>query len=318
MTQPNTSWWQRLKTGLSKTSGQLTGSISAIFVKKRLDQDMLDELEEALIVADMGVETSQRLVAHLKKERYGRDVTDQEVRQVLAGEVARILKPYARPIPSRDVVPQVILVCGVNGTGKTTTIGKLAKMATDAGLKVVLAACDTFRAAAVEQLQVWGERNGVPVFAATQGSDPAALAFSALEKAKAQGADILMIDTAGRLHNKAALMDELKKIVRVIKKVDPSAPHDTVLVLDGTTGQNAHRQVEVFRDIVDVSGLVVTKLDGTAKGGVVVSLAERFHLPIHALGVGEAIEDLKPFEAESFARALLGLDEKTGQLPAQG
>jgi fused signal recognition particle receptor len=304
------SWWQRLKSGLSKTSNQLTGSISTIFVKKKLDQDMLDELEEALIVADMGVETSARLAAHLKKERFGRDVTDQEVRQVLAAEVGRILKPYARPIPSRDVVPQVILVCGVNGTGKTTTIGKLAKMATDAGLKVVLAACDTFRAAAVEQLQVWGERNGVLVYAATQGSDPAALAYSSLEKAKAQGADILMIDTAGRLHNKAALMDELKKIIRVIKKVDSSAPHDTVLVLDGTTGQNAHRQVEVFKEIVDVSGLIVTKLDGTAKGGVVVSLAERFHQPIHALGVGEAIEDLKPFEAESFARAVLGLEEK--------
>ncbi|HWL69196.1 MAG TPA: signal recognition particle-docking protein FtsY [Geminicoccus sp.] len=309
MTQPNPSWWQRLKSGLSKTSGQLTGSISTIFVKKKLDQETLDELEEALIVADMGVETAGRLVGHLKRERYGRDVSDREVRQVLAAEVARILKPYAKPIPSREVAPQVILICGVNGTGKTTTIGKLAKMATDAGLKVVLAACDTFRAAAVEQLQVWGERNGVPVYAATQGSDPAALAFSALEKAKAQGADILMIDTAGRLHNKAALMDELKKIVRVIKKVDPSAPHDTVLVLDGTTGQNAHRQVEVFRDIVDVSGLVVTKLDGTAKGGVVVSLAERFHLPIHALGVGEAIEDLKPFEAQAFADALLGLDQ---------
>ena len=309
MKPSNASWWQRLRTGLSKSSGQLTGSISKVLVKKKLDQETLDELEEALIVADMGVETAGRLAAHLKRERFGKDVGEGEVRGLIANEVARILQPYARPIPSREVAPQVILICGVNGTGKTTTIGKLAKMATDAGLKVVLAACDTFRAAAVEQLQVWGERNAVPVLAATQGSDPAALAYSALEKARAQQADILMIDTAGRLHNKAALMDELKKIVRVIKKVDPAAPHDTVLVLDGTTGQNAHRQVEVFKEIVDVTGLIVTKLDGTAKGGVVVSLAERFHLPIHALGVGEAIEDLKPFEASAFARALLGLDE---------
>ena len=220
MISTNSSWWQRLRSGLTKTSGQLTGSIATIVVKKKLDQAALDELEEALIVADLGVETAGRLVAHLKRERFGKDVDEGEVRRLLAAEITRILKPYARPIPSRDVVPQVILVCGVNGTGKTTTIGKLAKMATDAGLKVQLAACDTFRAAAVEQLQVWGERNGVPVLAATQGSDPAALAFSAFEQARASGADILMIDTAGRLHNKAVLMDELKKIVRVVKKVD--------------------------------------------------------------------------------------------------
>ena len=308
MTQPNTSWWQRLKSGLSKTSGELTGSISAIFTKRRLDQETLDELEDALVVADLGVDTARQLVGKLKRERYGTDIGDEEVRQILAGEIARMLRPYALPIPARAVKPQVILICGVNGTGKTTTVGKLAKMATDAGLKVVLAAADTFRAAAVEQLQVWGERNGVPVIAAKQGTDPAALAFTALERARQDGADLLMIDTAGRLHNKAALMDELKKIIRVIRKLDPAAPHDVLLVLDGTTGQNAHRQVEVFKEMVDITGLVVTKLDGTAKGGVVVSLAERFKLPVHAVGVGETIDDLKPFEAESFARALLAVD----------
>jgi fused signal recognition particle receptor len=204
--------------------------------------------------------------------------------------------------------PQVVLVCGVNGTGKTTTIGKLANQAVGAGLKVVLAACDTFRAAAVEQLQVWGQRNGVPVIRGKEGADPAGLAFDALEQARAMNADLLMIDTAGRLHNKQALMDELRKIIRVIKKIDPEAPHDTVLVLDATTGQNAHSQVEIFKGMVDVSGLIVTKLDGTAKGGVVVALARRFGLPIHAIGVGEAIEDLRPFEATAFARALMGLD----------
>ena len=208
--------------------------------------------------------------------------------------------------------PQVVLVCGVNGTGKTTTIGKLANQAVAAGLKVVLAACDTFRAAAVEQLEVWGRRNGVPVIRGKEGADPAGLAFDALERARAEGADLLLIDTAGRLQNKQALMDELGKIVRVLKKVDPDAPHDVVLVLDATTGQNAHNQVEVFKNMVDLTGLIVTKLDGTAKGGVVVALARRFGLPIHAIGVGETIDDLRSFEAGAFARALLGLESAKG------
>ncbi len=278
-------------------------------VRRRLDQETLDELEEALVMADLGVETAGELVAALKKERFGKEVSEVEVREVLAERIARILEPWAQPIPHRARFrPQVVLVCGVNGTGKTTTIGKLAKQARDAGLSVMLAACDTFRAAAVEQLQIWGERNGVPVIRGKEGADPAGLAFTALERARAEGVDLLLIDTAGRLHNKQALMDELKKIVRVLKKLDPEAPHDTVLVLDATTGQNAHAQVEIFKEMVSVSGLIVTKLDGTAKGGVVVALARRFGLPIHAVGVGEGIDDLRPFEARAFARALLGLD----------
>jgi fused signal recognition particle receptor len=227
--------------------------------------------------------------------------------------VARELEPVADPLPHRARFrPQVVLVCGVNGTGKTTTIGKLASQAVGAGLKVVLAACDTFRAAAVEQLQIWGERNGVPVIRGKEGADPAGLAYDALVQAREQGADLLMIDTAGRLHNKQALMDELRKIVRVLKKLDPEAPHDTVLVLDATTGQNAHNQVEIFKEMVDITGLIVTKLDGTAKGGVVVALARRFGLPIHAIGVGERLDDLRSFEAPAFARALLGLEAVEG------
>jgi fused signal recognition particle receptor len=302
-------WFARLKAGLSRSSAQLKDSIAGIFVRRRLDQASLDELEDALIMADLGVETAAQLVATLKKERFGKDVTDTEVRESLAEHVARILAPFARPIPHREGFrPQVVLVCGVNGTGKTTTIGKLAKQANDAGLKVVLAACDTFRAAAVEQLQIWGERNGVPVVTGRPGADPAGLAFDALRQAQEARADLLLIDTAGRLHNKEALMDELRKLVRVLKKLDPAAPHDTVLILDATTGQNAHRQVEVFKELVDVSGLIVTKLDGSAKGGVVVALAERFGLPIHAVGVGEGLDDLRPFEAKAFARALMGLE----------
>ena len=238
------------------------------------------------------------LVKAVAKDRFGREVTDTEVREALAAAVAKELEPVAEPLPHRARFrPQVVLVCGVNGTGKTTTIGKLANQAVGAGLKVVLAACDTFRAAAVEQLEVWGRRNGVPVIRGKEGADPAGLAFDALERARAEGADLLMIDTAGRLQNKQALMDELRKIVRVLKKVDPEAPHDVVLVLDATTGQNAHNQVEVFKDLVDLTGLIMTKLDGTAKGGVVVALARRFGLPIHAIGVGETIDDLRAFEA---------------------
>ena len=302
-------WFSRLKAGLSRSSGDLTQKIASVVTRRRLDQETLDELEEALITADLGVETSAVLVQAVAKDRFGKEVTDTEIREALAAAVARELEPVAEPLPHRARFrPQVVLVCGVNGTGKTTTIGKLANQAVAAGLKVVLAACDTFRAAAVEQLEVWGRRNGVPVIRGKEGADPAGLAFDALERARAEGADLLMIDTAGRLQNKQGLMDELRKIVRVLKKVDPDAPHDVVLVLDATTGQNAHNQVEVFKAMVDLTGLIVTKLDGTAKGGVVVALARRFGLPIHAIGVGETIEDLRSFEATAFARALLGLE----------
>ncbi len=306
-------WFSRLKSGLSRSSGDLTQKIASVVTRRRLDQETLDELEEALITADLGVETSAVLVKAVAKDRFGKEVTDTEVREALAAAVARELEPVAEPLPHRARFrPQVVLVCGVNGTGKTTTIGKLANQAVGAGLKVVLAACDTFRAAAVEQLEVWGRRNGVPVIRGKEGADPAGLAFDALERARAEGADLLLIDTAGRLQNKQGLMDELRKIVRVLKKVDPEAPHDVVLVLDATTGQNAHNQVEVFKDMVDLTGLIVTKLDGTAKGGVVVALARRFGLPIHAIGVGETIEDLRSFEATAFARALLGLESAKG------
>ena len=303
-------WFSRLKAGLSRTSSSLTERIAEVVVARRkLDAATLEELEEALIMADLGVDTAAALVKEVGKDRFGREVTDSEIREALAAAVAKVLEPVAEPLPHRARFrPQVVLVCGVNGTGKTTTIGKLANQAVGAGLKVVLAACDTFRAAAVEQLEIWGRRNGVPVIRGKEAADPAGLAFDALQRARAEGADLLIIDTAGRLQNKQGLMDELRKIVRVIKKVDPEAPHDVVLVLDATTGQNAHSQVEVFKDMVDLSGLIVTKLDGTAKGGVVVALARRFGLPIHAIGVGEAIDDLRSFEASAFARALLGLE----------
>ena len=306
---PKQGWLARLRAGLSRSSTSLTDQIASVVTKRRLDAATLEELEEALILADLGVDTAALLVQAVAKDRFGKEVTDTEIREALSAAVAKELEPVAEPLPHRARFrPQVVLVCGVNGTGKTTTIGKLASQAVAAGLKVVLVAGDTFRAAAVEQLQVWGSRNGVPVVRGKEGGDPAGLAFDALSRARAEGADLVLIDTAGRLHNKQALMDELSKIIRVLKKVDPEAPHDIVLVLDATTGQNAHSQVEIFKSLVDITGLIVTKLDGTAKGGVVLALARRFGLPIHAIGVGEAIDDLRPFEAASFARALLGLD----------
>jgi fused signal recognition particle receptor len=306
-------WFSRLRAGLARSSSSLTERIASVVTRRRLDDDTLEELEEALIAADLGVETAAVLVKAVAKDRFGKEVSDIEVREALAAAIAKELAPVAEPLPHRARFrPQVVLVCGVNGTGKTTTIGKLANQAVGAGLKVVLAACDTFRAAAVEQLEVWGRRNGVPVIRGKEGADPAGLAFDALERARAEGADLLMIDTAGRLQNKQAQMDELRKIVRVLKKLDPEAPHDVVLVLDATTGQNAHNQVEVFKNMVDLTGLIVTKLDGTAKGGVVVALARRFGLPIHAIGVGETLEDLRSFEAAAFARALLGLESAKG------
>jgi fused signal recognition particle receptor len=273
-----------------------------------LDDDMLESLEELLIAADMGVDTSLRLAANVAEGRFGRRVGTLELKQALAAEITAVLEPVARPMPLYPKRPQVVLVVGVNGSGKTTTIGKLASQFRAAGKNVVIAAGDTFRAAAVEQLQIWGERAGVPVMTAAQGSDPASLAFEAMVRAEAEGADLLLIDTAGRLQNREDLMAELAKIVRVIAKRDPDAPHNTLLVLDATTGQNALSQVETFQKIADVSGLVMTKLDGTAKGGVLVALADRFKLPIHAIGLGEAIDDLSPFDPQEFAAALTGLD----------
>jgi fused signal recognition particle receptor len=272
-----------------------------------LDDAMLESLEELLIAADMGVETALKVTANMAEGRFGRRMGAAEIKELLAREIAGILEPVARPMPIYARRPQVVLVVGVNGSGKTTTIGKLASQFRAAGKQVVIAAGDTFRAAAVEQLQIWGERAGVPVMTAPQGSDPASLAFDAMARAEAEGADLLLIDTAGRLQNRDDLMAELAKIVRVIRKRDPDAPHNTLLVLDATTGQNALNQVEIFRKIADVTGLVMTKLDGTAKGGVLVALADRVGLPIHAIGVGEAIDDLAPFDPEDFARALTGL-----------
>jgi fused signal recognition particle receptor len=287
-----------------------TGLAGRLFGREKgrlLDDEMLESLEDLLISADMGVETSLKLTSNIAEGRFGRRVGARELKEALATEIAAVLDPVARPMPIYPKRPQVVLVVGVNGSGKTTTIGKLASQFRAAGKSVVIAAGDTFRAAAVEQLQIWGDRAGVPVLTAPQGSDPASLAFDAMTKAEKDGADLLLIDTAGRLQNRDDLMQELAKIVRVIRKKDPDAPHNTLLVLDATTGQNALTQVDIFRKIADVSGLVMTKLDGTAKGGVLVALADRFGLPIHAIGVGESIDDLSPFDPEEFARALTGI-----------
>jgi fused signal recognition particle receptor len=302
-------WLGRLRAGLSRSSNRLKDNIAAILTRRKLDAEALEELEDALITADLGVEAAAQLVADLGRTRFGKEVTDGEVRGALAGSIAAILEPVARPLELDGAHrPHVILVCGVNGTGKTTTIGKLAHQFREGGEKVVLAAGDTFRAAAIEQLEIWGERAGCTVVKRPPGADAAGLAFDALQQAQAASADVLLIDTAGRLHNKAALMDELAKVVRVLKKLDAAAPHDVLLVLDATTGQNARTQVETFSAMVPITGLVVTKLDGTARGGVVVALARQFGVPVVALGVGEGIEDLRPFEARAFAEALLGLE----------
>ncbi len=304
---------QEIPTNPGATGGGVLGRLfkrgdGAPVMRRTLDDDMLEQIEELLIAADMGVDTALRVTANMAEGRMGRKVSTREIKELLAAEIARIMESVARPMPLYPTKPQVVLVVGVNGSGKTTTIGKLASQFRGAGKKVVIAAGDTFRAAAVEQLQVWGERAGVPVLTAPEGSDPASLAYDAMTKAQAEGADLLMIDTAGRLQNRADLMEELAKIVRVIRKKDPDAPHNTLLVLDATTGQNALRQVETFQKLADVSGLVMTKLDGTAKGGVLVALADKFGLPIHAIGVGEQIDDLQAFDPEEFAAALTGLD----------
>jgi fused signal recognition particle receptor len=291
--------------------GRLLGRTQQQTVLRRtVDDAMLEQLEELLISADMGVDTALRVVANMAEGRMGQKLSVAEIKTLMSREIARIMDPVAKPLPLYPRKPQVVLVVGVNGSGKTTTIGKLASQFRAAGKKVVIAAGDTFRAAAVEQLQVWGERAGVPVLTAPEGSDPASLAFDAMSKAQADGADLLLIDTAGRLQNRTDLMEELAKIVRVIRKKDDSAPHNTLLVLDATTGQNALNQVKIFREVSDVSGLVMTKLDGTAKGGVLVALADKFGLPIHAIGVGEQIDDLDAFDPEEFADALMGIERE--------
>jgi fused signal recognition particle receptor len=307
--QESRRWFNRLKVGLARSSARLTEGINTIFNRRRLDDEALLELEELLIASDMGVGVSAEVTEALRKSRFNQEVSPEEVRGALAEQVIRLVEPVMKPLRlDLDRKPFVILVVGVNGSGKTTTIAKLAKQYRDAGHEVVLAAGDTFRAAGVEQLQIWGERTGCRVVTKPAGSDAAGLAYEALEQARAEGSDILLIDTAGRLHNKANLMGELQKIVRVLKKVDPQAPHSVLLVLDATTGQNAHAQAEIFREMVGVTGIVMTKLDGTARGGVLVSLAEKYGIPIHAIGVGETADDLRPFEARAYARSLVGLD----------
>ena len=308
MENEKTSWWQRLKSGLAKSTSQMTESITAVFTKRKLDAAALEELEEILIQADLGPQLAARLVADFSKTRFGKEVGDAEVREALAEQMTELLLPVVQPLTLTNAKPFVLLMVGVNGAGKTTTMGKLAKQWTDEGKQVMLVAGDTFRAAAVAQLQVWGERAGCPVITGPANTDPAALAYEGFEKAKAAGADILMIDTAGRLQNKEGLMAELAKISRVLKKLDETAPHATLLVLDATAGQNALSQVEAFKNMAQVTGLVVTKLDGSAKGGIVVALANTHKLPVHAVGVGEGIADLKPFTAREFARTLMGLE----------
>jgi fused signal recognition particle receptor len=304
---PQPGWFERLSSGLTKSSRQLTTSLTELFTHRRLDQSMLDELEEVLIRADLGLDLAGRIAAAVGQGRFQKEIAPEEVRRVLAAEVTKVLKPVAVPLRFGSERPYVILVVGVNGSGKTTTIGKLGAIAAREGFKVMLAAGDTFRAAAIEQLQIWGERIGARVIVRPAGSDAAGLAFDALKAAQAEGSDILFIDTAGRLQNKRDLMAELEKIVRVIRKNDASAPHAVLLVLDATTGQNALMQTEVFARSAGVTGLVMTKLDGTAKGGILAAIAERFRLPVHAIGIGEGVDDLQPFDAEAFAQAIAGL-----------
>lgn len=303
-----TGWIARLRAGLGKSSDKVTGALSGLFGGRKLDRAALDELEEALITADMGPATAAKLANAIAKNRFDKEVSDEEIRGALADEITAILEPVAVPLNIDDThKPHVVLVTGVNGSGKTTTIGKLAQRFKNEGKSVTLVAGDTFRAAAVEQLQIWGERTACPVVSGAHGADAAGLAFGALEQAKQDGTDVMLIDTAGRLQNRKDLMAELEKIIRVLKKQDETAPHTTLLVMDSTIGQNAHSQVETFKEMVNISGLVMTKLDGSARGGVVVGLAEKFALPVHAVGVGEGIDDLRPFDAGAFARSLVGL-----------
>lgn len=308
-TAPQTQgWFQRLKSGLGKTSSKLSSGITDLISKRKLDAATLDDLEDLLIQSDLGIATTGRITDAIAKGRFEKGISAGDVRAVLATEVERVLAPVARPLvidPQKK--PHVIMMVGVNGTGKTTTIGKLAAKFKAEGKSVVLAAGDTFRAAAIDQLKVWGERTGCPVVARNVGEDASGLAYDALKQAQVTGADVLLLDTAGRLQNKQVLMEELEKVIRVLKKLDPSSPHDVILVLDATTGQNALQQVEVFRERAGVTGLVMTKLDGTARGGILVAIAEKFGLPIHAVGVGEGADDLQSFAASDFAHAIAGV-----------
>ena len=307
-TSEKQSWWQRLSGGLKRTSSSIGGTVSDLVAKRRLDQTMLDEIEDLLIRVDLGVETAARIAVAVGEGRYDKSITTDEVKAVVAAEVEKVLTPVAKPLAIKEAKPFVALVIGVNGSGKTTTIGKIAAKLRAEGRSVMLAAGDTFRAAAIVQLNIWGGRSGASVIARAPGADAAGVAFDALTEARGEEVDVLLVDTAGRLQNKAVLLDELQKIVRVMKKVDASAPHAVLLVLDATIGQNALSQVEVFRDIAGVTGLVMTKLDGTARGGILVAIAAKYGLPVHFIGVGEGIDDLAPFSAKDFARALAGMD----------
>jgi fused signal recognition particle receptor len=302
------SWWKRLSGGLKRTSSQLGTAITGLLTKRKLDASTLEELENELIRADFGVDVADRTIAALRRDRFEKDITPEELQSLLAAEIEKTMAPVAKPleISSR---PFVILVTGVNGSGKTTTIGKLAAKFRADGKKVMLVAGDTFRAAAIEQLKIWGERTGATVMARQPGSDPASLAFEAITAAKADGTQVVLVDTAGRLQNRTELMSELEKIVRVMRKVEPTAPHAVLLVLDATVGQNALSQVEVFGKTAGVTGLVMTKLDGTARGGILVAIAQRFKLPVHFIGVGEGVDDLAPFTARDFARAVAGIED---------
>ena len=302
-------WFARLTEGLSKSSKSITGSITSIFTKRKLDKDTLQDLEDVLLQADLGLPMAERIVKAVSTGRYDKEIDPEEVKRILASEVAKVLKPVEVPFNFGAEKPYIILVVGVNGAGKTTTIGKLGAIARREGYKVMFAACDTFRAAAIEQLTVWGGRIGAKVISRPTGSDASGLAWDAMKEAKDDGTDILFIDTAGRLQNKQYLMDELDKVVRVIKKQDEAAPHAVLLVLDATTGQNAMAQADIFTKVAGVTGLIMTKLDGTARGGILVAIAEKFKIPVHAIGVGEQIDDLQPFEAEAFARAIAGLED---------
>lgn len=306
-TDENNSWFKRLSSGLNKSSSKLNDGLKNIFINKKLDDETLEELEELLISSDIGVKTSSLIISKLAKNKFGKEITLDEIKLEISDILEKILKPATKPLEIKDKKPHVIFVCGVNGAGKTTTIGKLCANYKKQGKKVVIAACDTFRAAAVEQLEVWSKRSKSKIIMGKENSDPASVAYKAFEYAKSNNADILIIDTAGRLHNKKNLMEQLKKITKVIKKLDESAPHDSLIVLDATTGQNANNQVRIFSEAVDITGIIVTKLDGSAKGGVVVSLANEFNAKIHAIGVGEAIEDLREFDAKMFAKSLVGL-----------
>ena len=304
-------WLGRLRDGLSKSSRSLSTGITDIFTKRKLDSATLEELEDVLIGADLGVDMADRVCKAVAQGRYEKEIDPREVRRILAREIAKVLGPVEVPFRFEQTrKPFVILVVGVNGSGKTTTIGKLGAIAVREGFSVMLAACDTFRAAAIEQLEIWGRRIGAQTISRATGADASGLAYDALQRARETGSDILIVDTAGRLQNKANLMAELEKIVRVLKKQDETAPHAVLLVLDATTGQNAVNQTEVFQRIAGVTGLVMTKLDGTARGGILVAIADRFKLPVHAIGVGEGVDDLQPFDAQAFARAIAGVEEE--------